>query len=86
MCNPTGVKLFHPNNVIDLQIGNPCTQLKEEKVDAHEIIHNGIKFYYNKDSDNLINIYEYNLSLDAYTGLKSDHPYYSILIEKIDGL
>ena len=82
MCTPTGNKLYHPNNDIDLKMENPCTRPKKKQITAKEIIYNGSTYYYTS-SDGIVSIYEYKKNLDAYIEVNRDNPDYEALIEKL---
>lgn len=82
MCTPTGNKLYHPVNDIDLKMKNPCVRPKKTQVKAKELIYNGSTYYYTK-SDGVVSIYEFKKNLDAYVEVDRDHPDYEGLIEKL---
>lgn len=83
MCTPTNEKLFHPNLDIDMKMKNPCQRPRKSSVKAEQVVYQGKKYYYTKDPDGTISIYEYKKNLDAYIVLDRSHPHYEALIEKL---
>ena len=84
MCTPTGDRLYHPINDIDLKMKNPCVRPEKTQVKAQELIYKDTTFYYTKSPEGEYSIYEYKKNLDAYVEVDRSHPYYEELIDKLN--
>lgn len=82
MCVPTHTNLFHPNNVIDLKLKNPCTRPTTKKITVEEYTYNDNKYYISRTPEG-ISIYEYNESLASHIEIFNDHPHYEGIIRDI---
>ena len=82
LCKPTGDKLYHYDNNVDLKMKNPCSPPEKTQIKAKEIIYNGSTYYYTNTGD-VINIYEYKKNVDAYIEVDREHPDYEQLIEEL---
>lgn len=63
VCNPSNIKLFSSDPLIDTKITNPCIQYVSEEKDANRIIVDDIEYYYTLDP---LIVYKYNSLLDGY--------------------
>ena len=86
MCNPTHEKMFHPDINIDMKIENPCVELSKSTVNVEEIIYLDKSYYYKKDDNGNILIYEFSDLMGHYVEMNRSNKYYDILIEKISEL
>lgn len=81
MCSPTGQKLFTDNIISDVAASDTCVQYVEKEISLPYIEYEGVKYYYNPDSNSLYDyrIYKYDQKLDAYRVV----PESDILVPKI---
>jgi len=82
-CSPTDVPLFHRNIDKDMKLGNPCQEFKEREVHVDEITYMGKRYYYNRDDNGLINIFEFKKSLNGYVAVKPGNLAYEPLIAQL---
>lgn len=81
-CSPTNNPLFGKDISNDLKFKNPCEEPSRESVSAKEIIFQDKTYYYT--SGDVIDIYEFDKTLNSYMELSKAHPHYAAIIEQIE--
>lgn len=82
MCIPNNKEMFNESLIKQMELPDPCEELKQEKIIAHEISVNDIKYYY-KIIDNNYHIFKYDDDLNGFVELQSHQEPYSIILNKI---
>lgn len=85
VCSPTNKQLYTTNIKSDIAGPNPCTQLKEEKIIAKEIIVGDKAYFYREDPDS---IYEYKIfqrddTINAYRALRENSSAFAEVLDAI---
>lgn len=94
MCIPNNKELFNESLIKQMELPDPCNELKKETITAHEIIVDDVKYYYkksdvseyeyNRDRTHLdYNIFKFDGDLDGFVELQSHQEPYSIILNKI---
>lgn len=98
ICKPNNKQLYYSSLKEDMNITNPCIELENddisdltEQITAKELVlEGGKKVYYTVDAPGTnqnildrIHIYEYSPSLEGYTELPTDSPFYPQILEKV---
>lgn len=83
MCKPTDTRMFHPNIAVDMKTRNPCKKPTRMQVDAKQLEHEGVTYYYTNTHADGVTIYVRDDSLDAYVKLGSNHSHYSSIVNKV---
>ena len=90
LCKPTNQKLFNSNIRHDFEQDRPCQPFVVDSnvrsITAKEIDIDGKKFFYTYDNDKGIDsliIYEFNQNLNGHIPIRSNNPYYPIIMEKL---
>lgn len=83
MCEPNNKPLFENLLSKDIELLDPCSNLKEEEVKVSQIKdEDGNIWYYQKNKDKL-NIYKYEEELNGYIPMSKSEPNYPFLYKKI---
>lgn len=82
-CSPNNVPLFHRDIDKDMLTASPCVEVKEKEVKVSEITYMGKKYYYNKDADNTINLFEFKKSLKGYVPVRPDNLAYEPIVAQL---
>jgi len=82
MCIPNDKELFNESLIKQMELPDPCNELKKETITAHEVSVNDIKYYYKMIDDNY-HIFKYDENLNGFIELQPHQEPYSIILNKI---
>jgi superfamily II DNA or RNA helicase len=85
-CAPTDKPLFHKDIDKDILMPNPCSTLSKKEIKVNEIVYQGKKYYYSRDENNLIDLFEYKKSLSAHIPVTPNNINYGPLIDHVGNL
>lgn len=86
VCNPDSRQLFTDNIVRDINMPDPCANMKETNVTAEEIIFENVSYYYTACNQSIYGykIYVYDSVINSYRSLKETDYRYKKIIEMIE--
>ncbi|MCW5951749.1 MAG: DEAD/DEAH box helicase family protein [Propionibacteriaceae bacterium] len=84
ICSPTNVELFVPKLTVDMRVESPCKKLEEESIKVKPIKYNNHTFYYSKDDNGFIILYDIDKNLGGYIEINAQiNPEYNNIIDAI---
>jgi superfamily II DNA or RNA helicase len=76
MCVPDNKPLFDKDYTAHLRKPLACRAVQTKSIEVEEIEYGGKKYYYSKDTDNVISIYQYDKKTSSYAPLTSASKWY----------
>lgn len=80
MCAPNNRPLFDKDYSTHLKKPLECLPIQTKNIEVQEVLYGGKKFYYSKDKNGIITIYQYDNKTSSYIQLTSASKWYNPLL------